>query len=52
MPQTVVNGNVNLNIFVSGSALVAVGVLFLVLLVALGVVFRKPLSRLIRRWVR
>lgn len=52
MPQTVVNGNVNFNVFVSGSALLAVGVLFLVLLVALGVVFRKPLSRLIRKWVR
>ena len=52
MPQTVVNGNVNFNVFVSGSALLAVGVLFLVLLVALGVVFRKPLSRLIRRWVK
>lgn len=52
MPQTVVNGNVNLNIFVSGSALLAVGALVFLLLVVLGVVFRKPLVRLIRKWMR
>ena len=50
MPQTVVNGNVN--IFVSGSALLAVGALVFLLLVVLGVVFRKPLVRLIRKWMR
>ena len=52
MPQTVVNGNVNLNIFVSDSALLAVGALVFLLLVVLGVVFRKPLVRLIRKWMR
>ena len=51
IPQTVVNGDVNVNILVDGLSL-AVTIVLLTVLLVLGVVFRKTLARFFRKWMK